>query len=293
MQNLSDDERSSLRNREIGFVFQSFNLFNEPVVNHRPSFPFYASNGYAVFLPDIRFEIDDTRTVYTPPFPKVDVAPDTFTTTMPRNAEVSPDGSRVVFESGGLLYLKSLPDGEPDTLNTVENVFVRNPEAGSWTITVEAVGSGTAVTWVQLEAEAADGPVSASALEVTRIIGPRGHGGGCGSHEEGGDDHTSGGDHEEGDCGSDQHGMAAACTAIDPAAQIVVLEGPFASRRYQLEGPGDVTIWVEVGESTGEQRASWRSSAPIDAVPRKPSLTFSQNWPPSSDFHTPPLAVPT
>jgi len=33
------------------------NLFNEPVVNHRPSFPLYASNGYAIFLPDIRFEI--------------------------------------------------------------------------------------------------------------------------------------------------------------------------------------------------------------------------------------------
>lgn len=39
------------------FFSQRFNLFNEPVVNHRPSFPLYASNGYAVFLPDIRFEV--------------------------------------------------------------------------------------------------------------------------------------------------------------------------------------------------------------------------------------------
>jgi dipeptidyl aminopeptidase/acylaminoacyl peptidase len=31
--------------------------FNEPVINHRPSFPIYASNGYAIFLPDIRFEV--------------------------------------------------------------------------------------------------------------------------------------------------------------------------------------------------------------------------------------------
>ncbi len=31
--------------------------FNEVVINHRPCFPFYASNGYAVFLPDIRFEV--------------------------------------------------------------------------------------------------------------------------------------------------------------------------------------------------------------------------------------------
>lgn len=31
--------------------------FNEPVVNHRPSFPLYASNGYVIFLPDVRFEV--------------------------------------------------------------------------------------------------------------------------------------------------------------------------------------------------------------------------------------------
>ncbi len=39
------------------FFSQRLHQFNEPVVNHRPSFPLYASNGYAVFLPDIRFEI--------------------------------------------------------------------------------------------------------------------------------------------------------------------------------------------------------------------------------------------
>jgi len=39
------------------FFSQRLHLFNQPVVNHRPSFPVYASNGYAVFLPDIRFEI--------------------------------------------------------------------------------------------------------------------------------------------------------------------------------------------------------------------------------------------
>jgi dipeptidyl aminopeptidase/acylaminoacyl peptidase len=39
------------------FFSQRLNEFNQPVVNHRPSFPVYASNGYAVFLPDIRFEI--------------------------------------------------------------------------------------------------------------------------------------------------------------------------------------------------------------------------------------------
>jgi dipeptidyl aminopeptidase/acylaminoacyl peptidase len=36
---------------------QRLHEFNEPAVNHRPSFPLYASNGYVVFLPDVRFEI--------------------------------------------------------------------------------------------------------------------------------------------------------------------------------------------------------------------------------------------
>jgi dipeptidyl aminopeptidase/acylaminoacyl peptidase len=39
------------------FFTQRLHRFNEPVVNHRPSFPRYASHGYAVFLPDIRFEV--------------------------------------------------------------------------------------------------------------------------------------------------------------------------------------------------------------------------------------------
>ncbi len=32
--------------------------FNEMVVNHRPNFPFYASNDYIIFLPDIKFDIE-------------------------------------------------------------------------------------------------------------------------------------------------------------------------------------------------------------------------------------------
>ena len=34
--------------------------------------------------------------------------------------------------------LWSSPDGSPDTIDTVENVFVQNPEAGFWTVTVIA-----------------------------------------------------------------------------------------------------------------------------------------------------------
>lgn len=39
------------------FMSQRVHEWNQPVVNHRPCFPLYVSNGYAIFLPDIRFEI--------------------------------------------------------------------------------------------------------------------------------------------------------------------------------------------------------------------------------------------
>ncbi len=39
------------------FFSQRLHEFNQTVINHRPNFPFYASHGYAVFLPDIRFEV--------------------------------------------------------------------------------------------------------------------------------------------------------------------------------------------------------------------------------------------
>jgi len=65
---------------------------------------------------DIDFHVDDTRTVFDAPRTAIEVAPASFDTTMARNVEVSPDGSRVVFESAGLLYMKDLPDGEPELL---------------------------------------------------------------------------------------------------------------------------------------------------------------------------------
>ncbi len=60
-------------------------------------------SGHAV----IPFSINDTRSLADAPHPVIDVAPESFTTTMPRFATLSPDGSRVVFESLGRLYSKS------------------------------------------------------------------------------------------------------------------------------------------------------------------------------------------
>jgi len=39
------------------FFSQRLYEFNQVVINHRPCFPFYASHGYVIFLPDMRFEI--------------------------------------------------------------------------------------------------------------------------------------------------------------------------------------------------------------------------------------------
>ncbi|UYV16630.1 amidohydrolase family protein [Porphyrobacter sp. ULC335] len=60
-------------------------------------------SGHAV----IPFAVNDTRAVAAAPHPVIDVAPDTVTTTMPRFATLSPDGTRVVFESLGRLHGKS------------------------------------------------------------------------------------------------------------------------------------------------------------------------------------------
>ncbi len=59
----------------------------------------------------IPFAIDDTRGVADSPHPGIEVAPDSFTTRIPKFAQVSPDGSRVVFETLGKLYVKPTGDG--------------------------------------------------------------------------------------------------------------------------------------------------------------------------------------
>jgi len=56
----------------------------------------------------IPFSIDDTRGVADAPHPDIAVSPDSFVTSMPRFAQLSPDGTQVVFESLGRLYTKSV-----------------------------------------------------------------------------------------------------------------------------------------------------------------------------------------
>jgi imidazolonepropionase-like amidohydrolase/Tol biopolymer transport system component len=66
----------------------------------------------------IPFKVNDSRTVIDPPRPSVAVAPESFKSRMPRYVSVAPDGKKVVFESLGKLYVKSLPDGQAKRLTS-------------------------------------------------------------------------------------------------------------------------------------------------------------------------------
>ena len=65
---------------------------------------------------EIPFRIDDTRGVIDSPHPQVTVSPDSFTTKMVRFTSVSPDGTSVVFESLGKLYVRAVAGGTPKRL---------------------------------------------------------------------------------------------------------------------------------------------------------------------------------
>jgi imidazolonepropionase-like amidohydrolase/Tol biopolymer transport system component len=79
---------------------------------------------------EIPFQVSDTRVVIDPPRPEVEAAPASVTTRMPRFAALSPDGSRVVFETLGRLYLRDLAgNGAPRPLTAPDGDFQLFP---SW-----------------------------------------------------------------------------------------------------------------------------------------------------------------
>ncbi|MFL0414888.1 amidohydrolase family protein [uncultured Sphingomonas sp.] len=78
---------------------------------------------------EIPFTINDTRGVIDAPHPQIAVAPDRFTTAMPRFASVSPDGLQVVFETLGKLWVKPVAGGAARRLTRGDDGFELFP---SW-----------------------------------------------------------------------------------------------------------------------------------------------------------------
>ena len=140
-------------------------------------------------------------------------------------------------------------------------------ETAAWRMaaTVSAVSAGDAIAWAHLDAQAGDRVIAAHAVEVTRVIGPAGHGGGCDGHE---DEHDTGSEpgHTDDQCSDGGAQLIAACEAFDPDAEVAVLAGPFASRRYLVDTDTGARIWVTVDETTGAQRAAWEANVPIAAA---------------------------
>ena len=108
----------------------------------------------------IPFRIDDTRGVADAPHPVIPVAPDSFTTSIPKFATVSPDGRQVVFETLGKLYVKPVGGGQARRLTSGDAieawpsfsrdgrslVFVRWTDEGLGEIVVSSASGGNVRT---------------------------------------------------------------------------------------------------------------------------------------------------
>jgi imidazolonepropionase-like amidohydrolase/Tol biopolymer transport system component len=108
----------------------------------------------------IPFKVDDTRVVIDATHPQIELAPDRFTTKMPRWASVSPDGKQVVFETLGKLWVKPVAGGAAKRLVSGDEaefelfpswsrdgksvVFVGWTDAGLGHVRTVAAGGGAA-----------------------------------------------------------------------------------------------------------------------------------------------------
>lgn len=146
------------------------------------------SGGEARIIP---FAINDSRVVIDATHPSVDVAPDSFSTRMPRWAEVSPDGRQILFETLGKLWVKSASGGTARRLTNVGDgsfeawpswsrdgrsiVFVRWTDAGLGAIQTISASGGTPRTVTQVPGHYAEPRFSP---DGTMIVFERRSGGG-------------------------------------------------------------------------------------------------------------------
>ena len=79
----------------------------------------------------IPFHVKDTRQVNEAVRFPIDVAPDEFDVKMLRNVVTSPDGKQVAYQALGHIYLRGLPDGEPERLTTQSDHFEFMPSFSS------------------------------------------------------------------------------------------------------------------------------------------------------------------
>ena len=114
-----------------------------------------AAGGDARIIP---FTVSDDRVIVDATHPAVEVAPDSFTTQMPRWAEVSPDGRSVIFETLGKLWVKPAAGGTARRLTGAKDdafelwpswsrdgrsiTFVRWTDAGLGEVHVIGAGGG-------------------------------------------------------------------------------------------------------------------------------------------------------
>ena len=94
---------------------------------------------------EIPFRVNDSRVVIDATHPAVEVAPAKFTTKMPRWASVSPNGSQVVFETLGKLWVKPMAGGAARRLTSAKDGFELWP---SWSRDGKQI---TFVTWSDAE----------------------------------------------------------------------------------------------------------------------------------------------
>lgn len=77
---------------------------------------------------DIPFTVAVTKQVQKALRFKQPIEKDSFDVKMLRNVQVSPDGSKVIYEALGKLWLKNLPNGEPKRLTKDSENFELNPQ---------------------------------------------------------------------------------------------------------------------------------------------------------------------